>query len=100
MIPYIKNPAEKWQHDHNMALCAPVGIEIALTHLVNGWVKYVSRYEGLYHKQIGHDPILGAQWAIIGEGIRALLTGPTGRLDSETLDALIVATLEAQGFAG
>ena len=100
MIPFIKEPKEKWQRDHNAALQAPMGIEQPLIFLIDGWIKYAERWHGLYAKHIQSDSNVGLQWALLGRGIQTFIRcGPTGRLDSDTLFNLVGNKLVERGFA-
>lgn len=100
MIPFIKQPQESWQRDHNAALQNPVGIEAPLVSLLDGWTKLPERWFGLYQKEIQADANLGLQWALLGRGIQTFLRfGPTGRLDSETLYNLVGQKLSERGFS-
>jgi len=99
MISYIQSPSQQWEHDHNMAICSPVGIEVPLTSLIDGWIKYAERYKGHFGVEIGRDPTLSVNWVLLGRTLQACLSGPTGRLDSESLYDLIGAKLSLQGFA-
>lgn len=99
MIPFIHDPKERWQRDHNAALVAPVGIEASVVSLIYGWIQYESRYTGLYHKPISADSILFLSWVLLGRNIQELIKGPIGRLDSETLFNLVGEKLKENGFA-
>jgi hypothetical protein len=99
MIPYIKPADEPWAKDHNMAIIAPVGVEVPLTSMIDGWIKYPQRYHGLYHRDLEDNPGLACQWALIGRTIQILLDGPTGRLDGDSLKALIFQKLGEHGFS-
>jgi hypothetical protein len=99
VIPFIKNPVEKWERDHNAAVASPVAMEVPLLSLIDGWIKYAERYKGHFGVEINAQPTLCIHWVLLGRTIQACLTGPTGRLDSETLYALIGSKLAAQGFA-
>ena len=55
-------------------------------------------HKARFESAIGEDYVLGPQWQAIGEGLRGLLNGETGRLDCGTLDGFILATLDENGI--
>lgn len=100
MIPFIRSPREKWEHDHNAALCSPRAIEGTIVFLIQGWINYAYHYEAIYKKTVTKDSRLSLSWVLIGRNIQIfLLMGPCGRLDTETLSALVGNKLREHGFS-
>jgi hypothetical protein len=94
----------KWNHRHNSAvglvrggITTPANPEHAVVRLLDGWEAYAKSHKSRYESLIGSDYVLGPAWQRVGEGIRALLNGETGRLDCGTLDAFILDTLSENG---
>jgi hypothetical protein len=91
----ITNP--RWPIRHAQAMAAPRPGEYGLVHMITGWVDYADVYVERYDAPIGEDHVLGPAWQAIGEGLRTLLNGETGRLDCGSLDRLILDTMVVNG---
>lgn len=78
---------------HNDAVYHPVGIERAWGHLLKGWEIYAINYRQSHGADIGEDGVLGPEWGQIGESLRALLNGPTGRLSGGRMAEYISALM-------
>ena len=63
--------------------------ERAMVLMLRGWLAYADAHAESYESDIRDDCVLGEHWRTIGEGIRGLLNGETGRLDPGTIDSLI-----------
>jgi hypothetical protein len=94
-----------WQDRHDAALRVPAttGIrkpfETALVEMLKGWQKYALDHKERYDRgTIGEDGILGPEWEAIGDALRGLLNGETGRLDCGTLDGFILDTMKENGI--
>jgi hypothetical protein len=87
-----------WQTRHMHALAAPRNAEGPIVALLSAWALYADYYAQKLDTGVGADYVLGPAWAQIGDGIRQLLNGETGRLDCGTLDGFLCDTLGAEGF--
>lgn len=92
-----------WQDRHNAAVSsaihgANVPLESPLARMLESWAEYAKGHKARFESTIGEDYVLGPQWQAIGEGIRGLLNGETGRLDCGTLDGFILDTLSENGI--
>lgn len=97
-----------WQDQHDAAVNGCLGVmtvpsygkeefEFAIVRALDAWFDYASGHKRRYGFPIGEDHILGPHWRAWGLALRGLLNGETGRLDCGTLDAFILANLEANG---
>lgn len=87
-----------WQDRHDRAVRTPNGEEQGLVHMISGWQHYALRYTFAFKSHIGDDGVLGPAWEAIGDSLRTLLNGETGRLDAGTLDGTILQTMEEEGI--
>lgn len=94
-----------WQDRHDAAVQLPRNgqprkdFETAIVEMIKGWAKYAEDYVVLYDSPIGQDGVLGDYWEAIGDGLRGLLNGATGRLDCGTLDGYILRTMAGNGVS-
>jgi hypothetical protein len=94
-----KHAADTWYQSHCKALNHPrVGFETALVSMLQGWLHYADTHGAHFGSTIGADGVLGEHWAAIGQGLRGLLNGETGRLDCGCLDSILGETLESEGI--
>ena len=94
---------DSWVWRHNTAVAraihgANVPLESPLARMLESWAEYAKGHKARFESTIGEDYVLGPQWQAIGEGIRGLLNGETGRLDCGTLDGFILDTLSENGI--
>src|SRR5689334_11744723 len=68
--------------------------ETAVVEMFKGWAKYAEDHKARYESPIGDDGVLGDYWESIGDALRGLLNGETGRLDCGTLDGFILNTMK------
>lgn len=87
-----------WVKLHNKAIDWPLGMEVPIVKMLHFWEMYAVKHEQEFDSKIGEDYVLGPEWQTIGESIRGLLNGVTGRLDCGTLDSFILQTMREQGF--
>ena len=88
-----------WKVLHRRAITTPQGEEVGLLALLNGWLRYAKEHKSQHGSRLGDDWFLCPEWVSIGLSIRSLLSGPMGnRLDGGTLDNVILAALEAEGY--
>lgn len=83
---------------HNDAIDHPKGFEVPIVRMLHFWEMYAVEHAKRFESPIGEDYVLGAEWQAMGEAIRGLLNGETGRLDCGTLDGYILQTMREQGF--
>lgn len=93
-----KHLHEKWAAWHIHAINAPSPVEQPIVKLLQAWLAYASQHASTYDWPIGEDFVLGRYWQDIGEAIRGMLNGTTGRLDCGTLDGFILNTMAEQGI--
>src|SRR5437879_5850167 len=87
-----------WQDRHDAALNSPrSAFEKALTQMLNGWEAYADAQKARYDSLIGDDGVLGPNWEAIGDALRGLLNGESGRLDCGTVDAFLLDTMSENG---
>lgn len=102
----IKVAAEKisqvaytqWAYEHNHAIDSPKGFEVPIVRMLHFWEMYAVEHAKRFESQIGYDYVLGVEWQRMGESMRGLLNGETGRLDCGTLDGYILETMRENGF--
>lgn len=88
-----------WRYLHERALThQPDAHERAIVKLLQGWIGYAKAHMDRYEGRVGDDGVLGPEWEAIGRAVLGLLNGQTGRLDCGTLDAIVRATLAAEGL--
>lgn len=87
-----------WMAQHNEAIDYPKGFEVPVVRMLLYWAKYAEEHNKRFESPIGEDYVLGPQWQTLGESIRGLLNGETGRLDCGTLDGFILQTMRENGF--
>ena len=90
--------ATNWAVRHNQAVAVPKEEEYGMVHMLRGWTEYAKLHLSRCESPISDDYVLGPEWQAIGEAIRGLLNGETGRLDCGTLDAFILDTMRENGF--
>ena len=86
-----------WKERHLRAVTVPNSEERGIVEMLRGWLRYADEYRAIYSEGIGQDYFIGPIWEQIGQSIRELLNGATGRLDCGTVDGVIVDTLSAEG---
>ena len=97
--PDLKSRYCDWTEGHLAAVANPYhGFEYALAQMFSGWLRYADEHKRRYLNGIGGDMFLGDEWAKIGDALRGLLNGETGRFDCGLLDSLVADTLRAEGF--
>ena len=95
----VQGQIADWMLRHRDAIEKPRnGFELAMLHLVEGWLRYADAYGERFESGIGEDYVLGVFWSQIGASLRGLLNGDCGRFDCGTLDGLLSDTLRAEGF--
>ena len=91
----------KTRHDSAIGLARPSGVrkpfETPIAGMLHLWAQYAADHKAEYDALIGDDYVIGPAWEAIGDGIRELLNGQTGRLDCGTLDAFILDTMRENG---
>jgi len=88
-----------WADRHFAAAqCPQSEYEKALVEMLSGWLRYADAVASGGQSGIGQDYALGPCWARIGDGLRGLLNGETGRFDCGTLDGILCRCLEAENF--
>jgi hypothetical protein len=88
-----------WLRNHAIAMSHPrPGFESAIVGMLNAWAAYEQAHTKNHEHTIGDDHVLGPAWESLGQAIRALLNGETGRLDCGTIDGIICSRLKANGF--
>lgn len=91
--------AKQWQLAHTNAWSFPRnGFEQSIGDMIRGAIAYADTHRERYESGIGEDYVLGQHWASVMMSVRALLNGDCGGFDCGTLDSLILAMLEAEGF--
>ena len=91
-------PPNGWHERHRDAVIAPASDkEMPLVFMLRGWAEYADQHARRYESKIGDDGVLGPAWESIGDAMRGLLNGETGRLDCGTLDGFILDTMRANG---
>lgn len=97
-VPSCPGNSGGWKERHERAVRLPSTTEAPIVGLLRAWSNYALEHKRRYDSSIGDDGVLGPEWQKIGEGIRGLLNGNTGRLDCGTLDSIIADTLTAEGL--
>lgn len=70
----------------------------AVRNMILAQADYADVHLAIYHTRLGDDYVLGPLWADAVRNIRGLLNGETGPLDCGTLDGLLLAMLNLEGF--
>lgn len=86
-----------WQERHHKALVFPADYEVALVGMFKAWYQYAVLHELRFESLIGDDYVLGPAWEAIGDSLRTLLNGESGRLDCGTLDGFVLNTMRDFG---
>jgi hypothetical protein len=86
-----------WDVRHNMALVSPKGPEIGIVRLLSGLEDYMASHAARYDDEVYQDGVLADGVAAIARGIRILLNGNIGRLDSGTIDERLCIILQRCG---
>ena len=81
---------QNWATAHLLAWRGPGENEGPLRDMIQGWVMYAHRHQARYGSLVGDDGVLGPEWASIGNALRGLLNGETGRFNCGTLDRLLL----------
>lgn len=87
-----------WQDRHDSAVTVPNIFERGVVQMLKGWQQYAEHYRNTYEAPIGDDGVLGAYWESMGDALRGILNGETGRLDCGTLDGFILDTMKENGI--
>lgn len=90
-----------WQDRHDAAVNGSgkhLAFETAVVSMITGWSEYAEHHRAQYELNIGDDGVLGPEWEAIGDSLRGLLNGETGRLDCGTLDGFILDTMKENGI--
>lgn len=87
-----------WQLRHRAAILYPRNVEIPIVTMLNGWITYAKQHKARFDSTIGEDGFLSEPWESIGDALRDMLNGSTGRLDCGTLDGLILDTMLENGI--
>lgn len=86
-----------WKLRHQYAMASPRPSEwIGLA--ITAWVEMARHHRDEYGRGIGQDGFAADPWAAIGANLHDLLNMDIGRLDCASLSAVIVDTLEAEGY--
>lgn len=95
----------RWQDKHDEAVNHRAvfqnkhyELETPIVDMIRGWSEYARDHKARYEDVIGADCVLGDYWESIGDGLRGLLNGVTGRLDCGTLDGFILNTMKENGI--
>ena len=96
--PKVQGNIGDWQGRHLQAVCSPRGFERPLVRMVEQWLRYADAHQKEHESPIGEDFVLGQYWEDIGDALRGLLNGQSGRLDCGTLDAVILDSMQAVGI--
>ena len=70
-------------------------MEAIIRDSIIAWARYGEQHWVLYHSHIGKDGVLGVAFKAMGNALRDMLNGNTGRLDCGTLDKLILDIAKA-----
>jgi len=87
-----------WKKRHLDAIGSPQFGEYPYVTLLKGWLAYADVHKARFESEIGEDYVLGPQWEAIGDSLRGVLNGETGRLDCGTLDGLILGVMKDAGI--
>lgn len=95
----------RWQDRHDEAIKHRAifqnrhyEFETPMVDMLRGWLQYAEDHKARYESVIGDDGVLGPYWESIGDALRGLLNGETGRLDCGTLDGFILNTMRENGI--
>jgi hypothetical protein len=94
----------QWKYQHNKAIHEALSDysesnrETGVVRMLVGWQEYARDHKTRFESAIGEDYILGVAWQEIGEALRTLLNGETGRLDCGTVDGFILDTMTENGI--
>jgi hypothetical protein len=98
VCPSWRERSGSWKNQHMNAVRIPQpGFERALVDLFYGWLLYADEYKRRNNCRM-EDGDRGEDWLKIGKGLRELLRGETGRLESSLLDDLIANVLRREDF--
>lgn len=98
-IPATGGDIVGWKVRHAAAVRNPRSEEGPLIVSIQSWIDMALYHHDRYGSPIGRDSYACHPWAAIGTSLRALLNMSWGsRLDMGTLDAILVETLEAEGY--
>jgi hypothetical protein len=88
-----------WQDRHDAAVDGvnPRPFE-QVAGMIQGWAAYACAHKARYDSPIGDDGVMGDYWESMGDALRGLLNGETGRLDCGTLDGFILKTMKEHGI--
>lgn len=93
-----------WQDRHDEAIKHRAifqnkhyAMETPMVDMLRGWAEYAEDHKARYETPVGDDGVLGAYWESMGDALRGLLNGETGRLDCGTLDGFILNTMKFHG---
>lgn len=83
---------------HEAAMAAPNrGFERALVKMFDGWLEYRQAHRERYDDGIGADGVIGEEWISVGDALRGLLNGETGRISPGRMHSSITETLRQEG---
>jgi hypothetical protein len=95
----------RWQDKHDEAINHRAifqnkhyELETPMVDMLRGWSEYARDHKARYEDVIGNDGVLGVEWEAVGDALRGLLNGETGRLDCGTLDGFILNTMKEHGI--
>lgn len=86
-----------WEFGNASADHGPKRTEAIIRDQIIAWARYGEQHRMVYRQDIGKDGVLGIGFKAIGQAIRILLQGQTGRLDQGTLDKLVLNIAESCG---
>lgn len=87
-----------WKGRHLDAMSRPRPSEAWIVHMLRGWVETAKNHREIFERGIGQDGYAADPWAEIGKSLHHLLNMEIGRLDCGTLSAIILDTLDAEGY--
>jgi hypothetical protein len=88
-----------WKIRHAAAVRNPRSNEGPIVVSIQAWIDMALQHRAQFDRAIGQDGYASHPWAAIGVALRSLLNMSWGsRLDMGTLDAVLVETLEAEGW--
>ena len=96
--PKVTGNIGDWQGRHLQAVHSPRGFERPIVRMIEQWLRYADTHQKEYESRIGEDYVIGRYWEEMGDSLRGLLNGQTGRLDCGTLDSVILGAMEDVGI--
>lgn len=95
--PWTGRSEDRDEREHQEALDWPVGVEVSILGLLNGWVGLAERYVRETGSLLTEDdPVLGRAWVAMGNAIGDWLQWQTGRLLPQVIDDIVRFNLSVQ----